>query len=73
VVGLPHPDWGQRPVAFVVPSGATIDELVAHCAANLAAYKCPDTIHFVDALPRTAAGKLQRHLLREQVPPDEPA
>ena len=73
VVGLPHPDWGQRPVAFVVPSGATIDELVAHCAANLAAYKCPDTIHFVAALPRTAAGKLQRHLLRKQVRPDNPA
>jgi fatty-acyl-CoA synthase len=48
-----------------------LDDLAAHCAANLARYKCPDTIHFVAALPRTAAGKLQRHLLREQVPSDE--
>ncbi len=75
VVGVPHPDWGQRPVAFVVPRGASdgaaADELAAHCAANLARYKCPDTIHFVDALPRTAAGKLQRHLLREPVSSDE--
>jgi O-succinylbenzoic acid--CoA ligase len=75
VVGVPHPDWGQRPVAFVVPRGASdgaaADELAAHCAANLARYKCPDTIHFVDALPRTAAGKLQHHLLREPVSSDE--
>ncbi len=71
VVGLHHPDWGQRPVAFVVPTGGTINGLIEHCATNLATYKCPDTIHFVDTLPRTAAGKLQRHLLREQVRSDD--
>ena len=71
VVCLPHPDWGQRPVAFVVPRVVSADELNRYCAENLARYKCPDTIHLVDALPRTAAGKLQRHLLRKQLQADQ--
>ncbi|RMD81491.1 MAG: o-succinylbenzoate--CoA ligase [Chloroflexi bacterium] len=66
VVGVPDPEWGQRPVAaVVVRQPVTSEELMMHCRARLAGYKVPRTIVFVDELPRTAAGKLRRHQLRE--------
>ena len=43
----------------------TAEELVAHCRQWLAGYKCPKRIDFVDELPRTATGKLQKFKLRE--------
>lgn len=67
VIGLPDPDWGQRPVALVRRAAGvmvTEAELLAHCAARLAAYKVPSAIRWVDALPRNAAGKLLRRALR---------
>nr|WP_287909199.1 o-succinylbenzoate--CoA ligase [Chloroflexus sp.] len=66
VVGLSDPEWGQRPVAAVVVRfPVTAESLIAHCRERLAGYKVPRTIVFVDELPRTAAGKLRRHQLRE--------
>ncbi len=70
VVGEPDPQWGQTPVAFVVPRpGHLLDAeaLIAHCRAQLAAYKCPRRIVVVAELPRTAAGKLKRAELRERL------
>jgi long-chain acyl-CoA synthetase len=67
VVGVPHPHTGEAVKAFVVQApGAHLDEeqLIAHCAANLARYKCPGKILFVDELPRGLAGKLLRRELR---------
>ncbi|MEF3275295.1 MAG: o-succinylbenzoate--CoA ligase [Chloroflexus sp.] len=65
VVGLPDPEWGQRPVAAVVTHQAvTAEELLAHCRTCLAGYKVPRAIVFVNELPRTAAGKLRRYELR---------
>ncbi|WP_031457938.1 o-succinylbenzoate--CoA ligase [Chloroflexus sp. MS-G] len=65
VVGLPDPEWGQRPVAAVVcRQPITTDDLIAYCRTQLASYKVPRTIVFVDELPRTAAGKLRRYELR---------
>lgn len=69
VVAVSDPEWGQRPLAFVVLADgarASSTELLAHCRARLAAFKVPTAVHIVDALPRTAAGKLQRHRLRER-------
>ncbi len=74
VIGLPDPDLGEQVVAVIVlrpgTSNQTIaDELIGFCRDQLAAYKKPRTVIFVDALPRNALGKVQKHLLREQVVP----
>jgi len=70
VYGQPDPDLGEIPVAAVVTNGqpVTADELIAHCRQYLAAYKRPRRIRFVNALPRNALGKVQRHLLAGEVP-----
>ncbi|WP_129671416.1 o-succinylbenzoate--CoA ligase [Candidatus Chloroploca sp. Khr17] len=67
VVGLPDATWGEVPVAFVVAregSAPEVDTLLAHCRTHLASYKVPRQITIVNELPRTAAGKLRRNLLR---------
>ena len=63
VVGVPHPHTGEAVKAFVVLKlGATAheDTLVSWCLDNLARYKCPAKILFVDELPRNVSGKLLR-------------
>ncbi len=67
VIGVPDERWGERPRGYVVlAEGATADpqELIDHVRAQIARYKAPDTIMFVDALPRTSTGKLQKFELR---------
>jgi fatty-acyl-CoA synthase len=69
VVGVPDPVWGERGVAFVVPApGAmlSVDEVLAHARRNLAAFKVPVHVEFVDALPRSTIEKLARSRLRER-------
>ena len=65
VVGVPHPDFGEGVVAVVMGEG---DEaaLIAACRAQLAAYKSPKRVMFVDELPRNAMGKVQKNLLRQR-------
>jgi long-chain acyl-CoA synthetase len=66
VVGVPHPHTGEAVKAFVVlKEGAYVDEdgLVAWCMDELARYKCPAKILFVDVLPRNLSGKLLRRSL----------
>jgi len=69
VVAMPHEKWGETPCAFIelAPGvAATEEELTQHCRDNLAAYKIPR--HFVfESIPRTATGKIQKHLLRKKV------
>ena len=62
VIGVPHPRWGETPVAFVVGT-CTEQELIGHCRAHLASYKKPTAIHFVTSLPRNAAGKVLKREL----------
>ena len=67
VVGAPDPKWGETVCAFVVPSSAgALDEAAvgAHCAGELAGYKKPRRVVFVDALPKTANGKIDKKALR---------
>ncbi|HKA14401.1 MAG TPA: AMP-binding protein [Myxococcota bacterium] len=68
VIGLPDPRTGERCCAVVVPArGAALDlaEIVRHCAAaGLARQKLPERLEIVDALPRNASGKVQKHELR---------
>lgn len=67
VVGVPDPDWGETPVAYVVPAaGRALDAAAVsrHCRANLAGYKVPRHIRFINALPRTGTNKIARTTLR---------
>jgi acyl-CoA synthetase (AMP-forming)/AMP-acid ligase II len=68
VIGVPHEKWGETVFACVVlrpGAKATEADLIAHCRARLAHFKCPTTVELRDALPRTATGKLQKFRLRE--------
>ncbi len=65
VIGAQDDRWGQRVVAVVVGT-ATSEELDAHClASSLARFKRPREYRFVDALPKSASGKILRRVLRE--------
>ncbi|WP_214468164.1 class I adenylate-forming enzyme family protein [Microbacterium flavescens] len=69
VVGVPDPVWGERGVAFVVPApGAALstDEVLAHARRNLAGFKVPARVEFVEALPRATIEKLARSRLRDR-------
>ncbi|MEW6477174.1 MAG: AMP-binding protein [Actinomycetota bacterium] len=67
VAGVPDAEWGEVVAAWVVPArGADrpeADEVTGFAAERLARFKCPRRVHFVDALPRNALGKLLRHEL----------
>lgn len=67
VVGQADDDHLIKPKAFVVAKTTKIDEqtLIDHVAARLAAYKRPRWVEFVDQLPKTATGKIQRFKLRQ--------
>jgi malonyl-CoA/methylmalonyl-CoA synthetase len=71
VVGIPHPDFGEAVTAAVVLSGETAapseTEVIARLKTQLAGYKVPKRVHFVDALPRNAMGKVQKNILRDQL------
>ena len=67
VVGLSHERWGEAPHAFVVlKRGETVTEaeLREFARANLAHFKAPHGFTFVDELPKTATGKIQKYVLR---------
>jgi acyl-CoA synthetase (AMP-forming)/AMP-acid ligase II len=67
VIGIPDEKWGELVTALVVTDGTevTAEELIAHCREYLAGYKCPKRVEFLDELPRTATGKIQKFKLRE--------
>ena len=68
VIGVPDPQWGEVGMAIVAAKpGHSLTEAAihAHCAANLARFKCPRLIRFVDALPRNATGKIHKPTLRK--------
>lgn len=67
VIGVADPKWGETGVAYVVSRDAslTADELSAYCAEKLAAFKRPTELRFLDAIPRTASGKAQKHVLKQ--------
>ena len=74
VVGLPDPDLGEQVVAAVVRNDPGLGEehIVAFCRDHLASYKKPRRVLFIDALPRNAMGKIQKHILRESLKLDSP-
>ncbi|MBK8935432.1 MAG: long-chain-fatty-acid--CoA ligase [Chloroflexi bacterium] len=67
VVGMPHKRWGESPHAFVVlrpGATATEDEMKQFIHDRLAHFKTPQWVTFVDELPKTATGKVQKYILR---------
>ena len=67
VIGVPDTAAGEIPKAFVVRKqiDLTDAELIAWCAARVAPYKRPRAVEFVESIPRSAAGKVLRRVLRE--------
>lgn len=69
VIGRPDPEWGETVVAFVTAadgSGLTPAAIRRHCTVRIADYKIPREIIFA-AIPRNGAGKIQKHLLRDEL------
>lgn len=70
VLGIPDEKWGEAGCAVILPQpGAAIDveALRAHCRKNLAGYKVPKRFEVVADFPRTAAGKIRKHILRDSL------
>jgi len=69
VIGIPHPEWGEVPLAFVVPAGEapTPESLEQHCLAHIGRYKRPCGYRFVTELPKSAYGKYLKSELRKLV------
>jgi fatty-acyl-CoA synthase len=69
VVPVPHPKWDERPLAVVVlkpGKSAAAEELRAYLQPNFAKWWLPDAFEFIDAIPRTSAGKFLKSALREK-------
>ncbi|MBV8205803.1 MAG: acyl-CoA synthetase, partial [Acidobacteria bacterium] len=69
VIARRHPKWGESPHAVVAlrpGAAATESELIGFCRERLAHYKCPRSVELVDALPRTATGKVLKQVLRQK-------
>jgi acyl-CoA synthetase (AMP-forming)/AMP-acid ligase II len=69
VVGVPDPTWGELVKAVVVLKDgerATEEEIIGFCRENLASYKKPKFVQFVDGLPKNSMGKVLKHMLKEQ-------
>jgi fatty-acyl-CoA synthase len=69
VIGLPHPKWDERPLLVIVrKEGSTVsaDDIRAYLADKIAKWWMPDAIEFVDEIPHTATGKIQKVALRER-------
>ena len=69
VIGIPDAYHGEVVKACVVPrdAGVSVEELRAHCQANLAAYKVPVEIELRESLPQSAVGKILYRVLREEL------
>ena len=70
VIGVPDAEFGESVMAFVqVEEGGTVsaEALIEHCRERIASYKKPKYVRFVDALPMTGTGKVQKRELRQSV------
>lgn len=66
VIGVADERWGEVGRAFIVQdagAGLTEDRVIAHCREQLAHYKAPKSVRFIDELPHNATGKITKHLL----------
>ena len=73
VIGIPDPYWVEKVHAVVClkkGAAATAEELIALCKKNLAGYKSPKSVEFVEALPKNAAGKIMKREIRQKYWPE---
>jgi len=73
VIGVPDLRWGEVGRAYIVPVPGrcvTAEQIMMHCEHRLARFKLPRSVIVTDVLPRTASGKVQKHLLRARVEPE---
>ena len=69
VIGVHHPKWQERPLLLIVPkpsAQASCEEIRKFLGTRVARWWLPDDVIFVESLPHTATGKLQKTKLREQ-------
>lgn len=67
IVGVPNARWGEVGRAYIVLAAGretSADAVIGHCRARLAKFKVPESVVFTGSVPRTASGKVQKHLLR---------
>jgi len=67
VIGVPHPKWVEAVTAVIVPKKdmkITAEEIMEHCRKELAAFKVPKGVVFVNALPKTPTGKILKRDMR---------
>ena len=74
VIGIPHPKWDERPVAFAVPKpefkgAVTQEEVIAFLTGKVAKWWLPDEVRFVDEVPKTSVGKFDKKVLRANAAP----
>lgn len=68
VLGIPNDVFGQIPMAYVVKAkpGITSSDIMSHCRNKLEGFKIPQQIFFLDSIPKTESGKIQKHLLKSK-------
>ena len=67
VVAQPHPKWDERPVAVVVVApgqSVEIGDVMRHCESAFAKWQLPNDVVFVDAIPLTSTGKMDKKVVR---------
>jgi fatty-acyl-CoA synthase len=74
VIGIPHPRWQERPLAYVVPKpdfkgAVAAEEILEFLRPRVAKWWLPDEIRFVDEIPKTSVGKFDKKVLRAQAMP----
>jgi fatty-acyl-CoA synthase len=69
IIAVPHEKWGEVPKAFVTLKPgveASEREVIDFCRDHLAHFKCPQSVEFLEQLPKTSTGKIQKFKLRER-------
>jgi long-chain acyl-CoA synthetase len=72
IIGIPDAEWGEQVKAVVelvadaTDSPELAEDLIAYCRSRLAGYKCPRSVDFAAALPRTETGKLLKRQIRQE-------
>ena len=70
VVGIAHPKWTERPLVLAVAKDPdnppSLESIHEHLSGTFASWQMPDAVEFIDELPRTSVGKLNKKLIREQ-------
>lgn len=69
IIGIPDPDWGERVMAIIVMKAGekmTPEEVIEFCRQNMASFKKPRQVKFVDELPKSSTNKVLKYVLRER-------